>query len=85
MFFFNRQYRRQLLALTPTYLISICGGMHIAYGVYNLTLGLEKWMDNFEIFAIAMVPITFHIMTIVGGAIGALMYDKVHISKIHVS
>lgn len=59
--------------------------MHLAYGVYNLTLGLENWMVDFEIAAIAMVVITFHITCIVGGTIGAFMYEKVHISKIQVS
>jgi hypothetical protein len=68
----------------PAYLISICGGMHLAYGIYNLTLGLELWMVDFEIAAIAMVPITFHIMTIIGGTIGAFVYDKTHISKLQV-
>lgn len=65
--------------------MSICGGMHLAYGIYNLTLGLELWMVEFDILAIALVPIVFHIMTIVGGTIGAFMYDKIHISRIHVS
>lgn len=59
--------------------------MHLAYGIYNLTLGLELWMVDFEIPAIALVIISFHIMTILGSLIGAFMYDKIHISKIHVS
>jgi hypothetical protein len=58
--------------------------MHLAYGIYNLTLGLELWMVEFDTLAIAIVPISFHIMTIVGSLVGALMYDKIHISRIHV-
>lgn len=71
--------------MSKAYLISICGGMHLAYGIYNLTLGFELWMVEFEIFAIALVLISFHIMTILGSCIGAFIYDKIHISKIHVS
>lgn len=59
--------------------------MHLAYGIYNLTLGLELWMVEFDTIAISIVPMSFHIMTIIGSFIGAFMYDKIHISRIHVS
>ena len=59
--------------------------MHLAYGVYNLTLGLELWMVNYETIPIILVTIAFHIMTAVGGVVGAMIYRKIEIFRIHVS
>lgn len=64
--------------------MAICGGIHLAYGLYNINLGLQSWMVGFSIPAIAMISIVFHIFAFIGGTIGSFVYVKIEIFKIHV-
>lgn len=82
MFLFTRPYMRQILAMTPAYLVMICGGMFLSYGVFNNFIGYQKWAGESSTPAITLVATCFHIAVIFGVIPVSLVYNKIDIFKI---
>lgn len=67
------------------YLIMICGGMFLCYGVFNIFIGYQTWTVGISTPAMFLIAGSFHIAVIVGVIPAAFVYKLVDVKLIHVS
>lgn len=67
------------------YLVMVCGGMFLSYGVFNNFVGYQMWTAGMSTFTLFFVAGCFHIALIIGAIATSLTYNTVEIFNIHVS
>lgn len=67
------------------YLIMICGGMFLSYGVFNNFIGYQNWNVEMSTFTIFFISGSFHIALLIGALSTSFVYTTIDISSIHVS
>jgi hypothetical protein len=71
--------------LLLAYLIMMGGGIFLSYGVFNISIGYQPWSNRVSTVGLAFIAACFHITLIVGAIATSFLYNKVDITKLHVS
>jgi hypothetical protein len=71
--------------LLLAYLIMICGGIFLSYGVFNISIGYQPWTNRISTIGLSFIAACFHITLIVGAIATSFLYTKIDIVKLHVS
>lgn len=78
-------YVNQTNSVYLAYVAMTCGGMYLAYGVFNIYIGSQSWIADRSTVAFIFLISIFHITLIIGAIITSLIYNFIDIFKIHVS
>lgn len=86
----NKLFRQQKtvtaeIKMFAAYMIMICGGMFLSYGIFTNFIGYQVWIVGMSTLAIFFVAGSFHIALIFGALATSLIYNQLEIFKIHVS
>lgn len=63
----------------------VCGGMFLAYGVFNIFIGYQSWTVGISTPAMFFIAGSYHIAVVFGSIPVAFIYKLVEVKKLHVS